>query len=253
MNKSIQISIAQLDNYGPWTVTPKNKPEAYLQMLQTRLFADLEEEISKRGGLVFLGRFDNSLAVTNGISLEEHNQIQKKLGDKYPVTVSFGVGYAEKSYDAQELASRALQEKGSSQSSERSEVLAGKCLNNPEESSVQIAHIDINRATKFTDTEPLFDTYCLIQEVYVSLSKAFSDRGALVFYNGGDNFMAPSNSLDSESILDALLEVEDERGVGLKAGVGCAPEAVEAARLASEGLHDIRGGKTDKKVFFKKP
>lgn len=246
----IQISIAQLDNYGPWTVSPEPKPEADLQMLQTRFFSDLEEEFSKRGGLAFLGRFDNTLIVSNGIGLEGHREIQKTLGREYPVTLSFGIGVGEGAYEAQRIASEALQREGSSQSPERKEVIAGDPINSTEDGKVQIAHIDVNRATEITDEEPIYDTHHLMQEVYIALSDSFSSRGSLVFYTGGDNFMAPSNGLSKSDITEAIFEVEEETGVELKAGVGQAPLAVDAAYLASEGLHAIRDGKTTDKVFF---
>ncbi len=249
--RQIQISIAQLDNYGPWTVTPENKPEAYLQMLQTRLFADLEEKFSNRGGLAFLSRFDNTIIVSNGVSFGDHREIQDFIDENYPVTVSFGVGHGENAYEAQKRASEALQDAGSSQSEERKEVLMGEELSYPEESLVQIAHIDINQVTGFTDLEPIYDTHHLIQEVYLSLSEIFLNRGGLVFYTGGDNFMAPCNGLGKEEILEVLSEVEERLDIGLKAGVGQAPQAPEAAFSASEGLHDIRDGKTEDSVVFK--
>lgn len=249
--KKIQISIAQLDNYGPWTVLPEPKPEAYLQMLQTRLFADLEESFSEKDGLLFLSRFDNSLAVSNGISLEDHEKIQERIRENYPVTVSFGVASADNPYEAQKLASQALQETGSSQSEERQEEVRGDTAAFPDGSLVQIAHVDINHATGLTDKEPIFDTHRLIQRVYLSLSEFFSQKGALAFYTGGDNFMIPSNGLDKEDILEVLDSVEEETGIELKAGVGRAPTATDSAYLASEGLHDIRDGVTDEKVTFK--
>ncbi len=246
------MTVCQLDNYGPWTVSPEPKPEAYLQMLQTRLFADLEDEFSKRGGLAFLTSFDNTLVVSNGISIEDHKEIQKRLGEIYPVTLSFGLDSAETAYEAQKLASRALQETGSSQSEDRREELGGTSLSFPEQSLVQIAHIDINHVTEFTDVEPIYDTLQLIQNVYLSLSKLFSQNDALVFYTGGDNFMSPCNGLDKKEIEKLLEEVEEKTDIELKAGVGKSIKAVEAAYLASEGLHDIRDGKTQEKVVFKK-
>lgn len=249
--KKVQISIAQLDNYGPWTVSPEPKPEAYLQMLQTRLFADLEEEFSEREGLAFLTRFDNTLAVSNGLSMEDHIEIQERIRENYPVTVSFGVACAANPYDAQKIASKSLQDAGSSQSEDRSEELKGETLDFPEESLVQIAHIDIDSVSSFTDDEPIYDTHHLIQKVHLSLSESLTTLNGLVFYTGGDNFMAPSNGLSLEDILEVLEEVEEDTGIKLKAGVGRSSNAVESAYLASEGLHDIRDGKTDKKVVLK--
>lgn len=249
--RKIQVTIGQLDNYGPWTVSPKPKPEAYLQMLQTRLFSDLEEEFSERDGLAFLSRFDNILVVSNGVSLDDHDEIQARIREDYPVTLSFGVANAETPYEAQKKASQALQSTGSSQSEERREELDGEVLPFPEESLVQIAHIDIDHVTGFTDEEPIYDTHHLIQKVYISLSERFSNRGGLVFYTGGDNFMAPSNGLSKEEILEVLSEVEDEMRVGLKAGVGRAEQATEATYLASEGLHEVREGDSGDIVICK--
>lgn len=55
---------------------------------------------------MFFTRFDNMLAVTNGMDLEDHRKIQKSIGNRYPITVSMGVGAAETPYDAQRNASR---------------------------------------------------------------------------------------------------------------------------------------------------
>lgn len=249
--KKIQITACQLDNYGPWTVSPEPKPEAYLQMLQTRLFADLEEEFSERGGLAFLTSFDNTFAVSNGISLENHKEIQKRIRENYPVTLSIGLGSAETAYEAQKLASKALQKTGSSQSEDRREESSGNSLSFPEQSQVQIAHIDINQVTDFTDVEPIYDIHKLIQKVYLSLSELFTENKALVFYTGGDNFMSPCNGLDKGEITELLEKVEEITDIELKAGVGRSTKAVDAAYLASEGLHDIRDGKTKDKVVLK--
>ncbi len=249
--KKIQISIAQLDNYGPWTVSPEPKPEAYLQMLQTRLFSDLEEEFSDRECLAFISRFDNTIAVSNGMSFEDHKEIQEKIKEHYPVTVSFGIGTGQTSYEAQKKASEALQSAGSSQSEDRLEKIKGEVLNSSEESYVQIAHIDVDDFTRFTDEDPLYETHHLIKKVYLSLSKRFKPLNSMVFFTGGDNFMAPCNTLELDDISEALGKVEEEIGIGLKAGVGRSSKAVEAAYLASEGLHDIRDGKGEEKIVLK--
>ena len=54
--------------------------------------------------LVFFTRFDNMLAVTNGVGAEEHLRIQKSIGNRYPITVSMGIGAAETPYEAQRKA-----------------------------------------------------------------------------------------------------------------------------------------------------
>ena len=57
----IQMTLIQIDNYGPWTVTPRPRTESDLQMLQASLFADLNNHFGNKKGLVFFTRFDNLL------------------------------------------------------------------------------------------------------------------------------------------------------------------------------------------------
>ena len=102
----IQMTLIQIDNYGPWTVTPTPRAEADLQILQAELYADLQRQFAVKGGLVFFTRFDNMLAVTNGVDMDHHLRIQKSINNRYPITVSMGVGTAETPYEAQRSAKK---------------------------------------------------------------------------------------------------------------------------------------------------
>ncbi|REE28344.1 GTP cyclohydrolase IIa [Methanothermobacter defluvii] len=239
----IQMTLIQIDNYGPWTVTPTPRNEADLQILQAELYADLQRQFAARQGLVFFTRFDNMLAVTNGMDLEDHRRIQKSIGNRYPITVSMGVGAAETPYDAQRNASRALQSHGGAQSEDRKEVLAIDGL--VDEGYVQIAHIDINGITEtMTDIVPAYDTSFIVNRVQHFLMKKLIKEGALLFFIGGDNFMSPCNGLEPQGLLRILNEIDDEINVALKAGIGKAPTAEKAANLADLALEEIRGGFT---------
>ena len=83
-----QVTLIQIDNYGPWTVTPEPRREVDLQTLQSRLYADLSQLVGNREGYVFFSRFDNMVAVTNGLDTDAHGLIQESVGNRYPVTVS---------------------------------------------------------------------------------------------------------------------------------------------------------------------
>ncbi|MBE2900358.1 GTP cyclohydrolase IIa [Methanothermobacter thermautotrophicus] len=239
----IQMTLIQIDNYGPWTVTPTPRNEADLQILQAELYADLQRQFAAHQGLVFFTRFDNMLAVTNGMDLEDHRKIQKSIGNRYPITVSMGVGAAETPYDAQRNASRALQSHGGAQSEERKEVLAIDGL--VDEGYVQIAHIDINGITEtMTDIVPAYDTSFIVNRVQHFLMKKLINEGALLFFIGGDNFMSPCNGLEPQGLLRIINEIDDEINVALKAGIGKAPTAEKAAGLADLALEEIRGGFT---------
>jgi len=75
----IQMTLIQIDNYGPWTVTPRPRTESDLQMLQASLFADLNNHFGNKKGLVFFTRFDNLLAISNGLDEEDHLRIQRSI------------------------------------------------------------------------------------------------------------------------------------------------------------------------------
>ena len=42
------MTLIQIDNYGPWTVTPRPRTESDLQMLQASLFADLNNHFGNK-------------------------------------------------------------------------------------------------------------------------------------------------------------------------------------------------------------
>ena len=94
-----QVTLIQIDNYGPWTVTPSPRREVDLQTLQSRLFADLSQLFGMQDGYAFFTRFDNMVAITNGMDLEDHARIQESIRNRYPVTISLGVGHGRVGYE----------------------------------------------------------------------------------------------------------------------------------------------------------
>lgn len=238
----IQMTLIQIDNYGPWTVTPRPRTESDLQMLQANLFADLNQQFGNKKGLVFFTRFDNLLAISNGLNEEDHLRIQRSIRNRYPITVSMGVGAAETPHEAQKLATIALQREGGAQSSQRKEILAIDSLIEEEDDSfVQAAHIDINSVTKtLTDIESAFDTSFMVNKAQHYLMTKLIKKGALLFFIGGDNFMAPCNGMSEKDIEEVLVEINEEIGIALKAGIGRGKNAEDAAYMADIGLEEIR-------------
>lgn len=237
----IQMTLIQIDNYGPWTVTPRPRTESDLQILQAELYADLQRQIAAKKGLVFYTRFDNLLAITNGLNREDHLRIQRSIKNRYPITISMGVGAAETPHEAQKLATKVLQKEGGAQSSDRKEILAIDSMVDPEDSFVQIAHIDINSVTDtLTDIESAFDTSFMVNKTQHYLMTKLVKKGALLFFIGGDNFMSPCNGLSEQEIQDILIEIDEEIEIGLKAGIGRSDNAEDAAYMADIGLEEIR-------------
>ncbi|SFG09876.1 GTP cyclohydrolase IIa [Halopelagius inordinatus] len=239
-----QLSLIQIDNYGPWTVTPEPRREMDLQTLQSRLFADLAQFVGSRDGYVFFTRFDNMVAVTNGLDESDHELMQESIGNRYPVSISLGIGVDPSPVDALETATTGLQRAGSAQDGDRREVLAGTTLAERERTptDLQIAHFDVNDATgKYTDQLNEFDSFIHIEQGYASLMRHLrEEHGALSFFVGGDNIISVCPEMREEAYRSAIDHVEGDVGVELKVGVGVADDVQEAGMVAKHALEECR-------------
>jgi GTP cyclohydrolase IIa len=244
-----QVTLIQIDNYGPWTVTPEPRREVDLQTLQSRLYADLAQLIGNREGYTFFTRFDNMVTVTNGLDLDAHALIQESVGNRYPVTISFGIAVDESPAIALGEATDYLQDAGSAQDADRTEIMRGTPLPDADrtDDDVHIAHFDVNDATgKYTDQLNEFDTFIQIEQGYASLMRYMRRaHDALSFFVGGDNIIAVCPSMTEAEYLDAIDHVRDEVGVDLKVGVGRARTAQAAGMSAKHALEECRHHGTD--------
>jgi GTP cyclohydrolase IIa len=239
-----QLTLIQIDNYGPWTVTPEPRREMDLQTLQSRLFADLAQYVGVRGGYVFFTRFDNMVAVTNGLDRTDHELLQETIRNRYPVTISMGIGVAERPIDALEAATSGLQRAGSAQDGERTEVLAGEPLAPGEatDDDLRVSHFDVNGATeKYTDTLNEFDTFIRIEQGYATLMRYLrEEHGGLAFFVGGDNIIASLPDMSAADYERAIEHVADVADVELKVGVGRGKTAQDAGMDAKHALEICR-------------
>ncbi|WP_435096786.1 GTP cyclohydrolase III [Halarchaeum sp. P4] len=239
-----QVTLVQLDNYGPWTVTPEPRREADLQTMQSRLYADLSQFFGTRDGYVFFTRFDNMIAVTNGADLEDHARIQESIRNRYPVTVSLGIGTGPNPTDALVDATAHLQAAGSAQDAERREVLSGQPLADEEraDDDVHIAHFDVNDATgKYTDELDAFSTFVRIEQGYAALMRILHDEhDGLGFFVGGDNVVALCPELSRADYEHVIERVREEANMSLKVGVGSGYTATDAGMAAKHALEVCR-------------
>jgi GTP cyclohydrolase IIa len=239
-----QLTLIQIDNYGPWTVTPEPRREMDLQTMQSRLFADLANFIGARDGYVFFTRFDNMVAVTNGLDLDDHALLQESVRNRYPVTVSLGVGVDESPAVALERATGLVQQVGSAQDGDRRQVLRGTPLPDADrtETDVHIAHFDVNDATgKYTDQLNEFDSFIQIEQGYAAVMRYMrEEHGALSFFVGGDNIIAVCPALTAAQYQNAITHVEESVGVELKVGVGAGSNAHDAGFAAKHALETCR-------------
>lgn len=239
-----QITLIQIDNYGPWTVTPEPRREVDLQTLQSRLYADLSQLIGNREGYVFFTRFDNMVAVTNGLSLSDHALVQESVGNRYPVTVSLSVATGTSPVQALHDATELLQDAGSAQDGSRREILDGRTIDEEfrTDDDVQIAHFDVNDMTgNYTDEVNAFDSFIHIEQGYAELMRYMRRaHDSLSFFVGGDNVIAVCPNLDEEAYEDAIQHVEETVEVELKVGVGQGRVPQDAGMDAKHALETCR-------------
>jgi len=244
-----QVTHIQIDNYGPWTVTPEPRREVDLQTLQSRLYADLAQLFGNRGGYVFFSRFDNMIAVTNGLDMTDHELIQESVGNRYPVTMSLSVATGTDPATALGTATEQLQDAGSAQDKHRREICKGRTIDDDfrTDADVQLAHFDVNDATeKYTDELNEFDTFIQIEQGYAELMRYMRRaHDSLSFFVGGDNVIAVCPELDAADYRDAIDHVHEAVDVELKVGVGRGKLAREAGMAAKHALEDCRATGSD--------
>ncbi|PSQ59474.1 GTP cyclohydrolase IIa [Halobacteriales archaeon SW_7_71_33] len=239
-----QITLVQIDNYGPWTTTPEPRREVDLQTLQARLYADFAQFVGTRDGYVFYTRFDNMIAVTNGTDRADHARIQESVSNRYPVTVSMSIATDPSPVDALGRATTSLQEAGSAQDGDRTEILRGDPLagDRRTDRDVQIAHFDVVDATgKYTDRMNAFDTYVRIQESYLALMRHMrQEHETLSFFVGGDNIIAVCPDLDEGAFEATIGHMRETADVELQVGVGSGRSPHDAGIAAKHALEVCR-------------
>jgi len=236
----VQFSLVQLDDYGPWTVTPEPRPEPSLQALQARLYADLADFVGSRDGYTFPGRYDNMIAVSNRISPDEHRRFQELVRNRYPITASVGVGTGATPIDALGAATDALQATGSAQDAGRTERLATDRDAEPT-GPLTVAHFDVVDATgRYTDSEHAFDAESRIKHAVTALRDRMREHGAVTSFVGGDNAIAVCPALPGGTYDDVLAALRAETGVEMRVGVGRGETAQAAGRDAKHALERAR-------------
>ncbi|THE66274.1 GTP cyclohydrolase IIa [Salinadaptatus halalkaliphilus] len=243
-----QVTLVQIDNYGPWTVTPEPRREADLQTMQSRLFADISQFVGNHGGYTFFTRFDNMIAVTNGLTLEDHELLQESVGNRYPVTLSLGVATDASPVQALADATTGVQNAGSAQDENRRECLTGVTVDDADRTAedVQIAHFDVINATgTYTDELNAFDTFIEIEQGYAELMRHMRyAHDSLSFFVGGDNVIVVCPDLEAGDYEEAIYHVEETVDVELQVGVGRGKTAHDAGYDAKHALETCRADGT---------
>ena len=232
----IQLSILKITEYGPWTLTLGSDREHELQMLQASLYKKIQQLFSERNCLVFLNKSDEFFVVSNGLTLDDHIEIQKSLKESFEVSLTISIGYGNtpfeanlKSYDAKQN-NIILNEE---------HTIFG-FIDNESESHISIMHLDVDDLkSKRQDNSP-YEISLKIFELHSKIARYFIEKNSITFFMGGDNYMVVASDDAKKSVQSFIDTIKNNDNISLNCGIGNAQTSRDAVKLATKSLDTIR-------------
>jgi GTP cyclohydrolase IIa len=244
---SIQISLIKIEGYGPWTLELGSDREAQLQMLQAKLYYDLQKMFSEKDCLVYQNRQDELFAVTNGLSVEDHSIILSNVSGSYrKINLSMAIGIGTTPLDASLNAYYARRHNNQLRANvplygNHKYLLSSRHLNTiRSDMMVQLMHLDIDGSTRISNMVSPYEVSTFIIRIFSRIADEFVNKKSMTFYLGGDNFMIVSDTIPSEEVRSIMNSICEQLKVKLNCGIGLAKTAREAAGAATGALDTIR-------------
>ena len=245
----IQLTIIKITGYGPWTLTLGSDREHRLQMLQASLYQEIQNLFSQKNCLAFPNRFDEIFVISNGLSVEDHIEIQKQLVKSFELGLSMSIGQGNNPFEASSNADKARR---SNTSLSKNHNIFGLELENNTD-LVQIIHMDVDGSTSVSAKKSPYEVSSLIIKLYSEMSEFFLQRKSLAFFMGGDNFMIISSDFNKDEITKFLEIIKQKYHISFNCGIGTAKTGRDAAKLATQSLDKIRelrdSGKKDTRIL----
>ena len=226
----------KITGYGPWTLTLGSDREHEIQMLQASLYIQIQKLFSQKNGLVFLNRADEFIAITNGITLDDHIQIQKKLEASFDLKLSMSIGFGDSPYAANVSAHNG--KKSITKLNEEHNIYG--FIDGKNESKITIMHLDVDNLTSKSSTMSPYEISSTIFKLYAKMSEFFLTKKSLAFFMGGDNFMVVTNSDYKKSTEEFIGIIKNEFNIILNCGIGTGKTARDAVKFATKSLDTIR-------------
>ena len=235
----MHLTIIKIDRYGPWTLTLGSDRESALQMLQARIYFDIQRLFSEKHCIVYPNRFDEFFAITNGLLISELVDIQRELTKLYPqLGFSMALGYGDTPTQADRSAFEA-RKKGVQIASRG---IYGYDLHGVGNhmTDIRIMHIDVSGLSKLNLEMSPYQVTSMIFDIYSRLVDKFMEKDCLTFYLGGDNFMVIASNILKEEVENILLEITEDTRIPLNCGIGKGKTGREAAMIATKALDKVR-------------
>ena len=232
----IQLSILKITEYGPWTLTLGSDREHELQMLQASLYKQIQQLFSAKNCLVFLNKSDEFFVVSNGLTLDDHIEIQKSLKKLFEVTLTISIGYGNTPFEANLKA----------YSGKQNNILLNQeyaifgFIDNSLEFDVSIMHLDVDDLKSKTKDNSPYEISLKIFELYSKIGRYFIEKNSLTFFMGGDNYMVVASDDAKNSVQNFIDLIKNNDNISLNCGIGNAQTSRDAVKLATKSLDTIR-------------
>ena len=245
----IQLSILKITEYGPWTLTLGSDREHELQMLQASLYKQVQQLFSAKNCLVFLNKSDEFFVVSNGLTLDDHIEIQKSLKELFKVTLTISIGFGNTPFEANLKAYDGKQ--NNIILNEEYDIFG--FITNKLEFNVSIMHLDVDDLkSKRRDNSP-YEISLKIFELYSKIARYFIKKNSLTFFMGGDNYIVVASDDAKNSVQNFIDMIKNNDKIILNCGIGNAQTSRDAVKLATKSLDTIReirdSGKQKPDVF----
>ncbi|MDC0928225.1 GTP cyclohydrolase IIa [Nitrosopumilus sp.] len=232
----IQLSILKITEYGPWTLTLGSDREHELQMLQASLYKKIQQLFSERNCLVFLNKSDEFFVVSNGLTLDDHIEIQKSLKESFEVSLTISIGYGNTPFEAN---LKAYDGKQNNIILNQEHTIFG-FIDNELESHITIMHLDVDDLkSKRQDNSP-YEISLKIFELHSKIARYFIEKNSLTFFIGGDNYMVVASNDAKNSVQSFIDMIKNNDNISLNCGIGNAQTSRDAVKLATKSLDTIR-------------
>jgi len=244
---TIQITIIKIEGYGPWTLKLGSDREGQLQIFQANLYGHLQKMFSDRDSIVYFNRFDELIAISNGISLEDHLAIEREINDIYKdLNISMSIGIGKTPFEANIAAyhsrknnklvvnSKLVYADDDVQSLYRNANQLHKDM------FTQILHLDIDNSTKVSNVQSPYEITLRIMKILAKLIELLVEQKAMTFFVGGDNFMAIANTVTKQKALEIIGKIYESENIKLNCGIGIARTGRKAVQAATQALDTIR-------------
>jgi len=232
----IQLSILKITEYGPWTLTLGSDREHELQMLQASFYKQVQQLFSAKNCLVFLNKSDEFFVVSNGLTLDDHVEIQKSLKKLFQISLTISIGYGNTPFEAN---LKAYDGKQNNVILNEEHNIFG-FIDNQLEFNVSIMHLDVDDLkSKRKDNSP-YEISLKIFELYSKIGRYFIEKNSLTFFMGGDNYMVVASKDAKNSVHNFINMIKNDDNISLNCGIGNAETSRDAVKLATKSLDTIR-------------